>query len=85
MQILPNGLRLRRDTSFIMLIGWKPTGSDQTLRQDDVSVSFIMSKKEEANWKKKKDNSFFGCWDRNRTATPRTDVQAPSVQDVLKI
>lgn len=35
-----------------MLIGRKPTGSDQTLRQHDVSVFFIMSEEEEEeNWK----------------------------------
>lgn len=52
---LPNVLCLRRSIPFIMLIGREPTGSDQTLRQHDVSVSFIMSEgKEEENWKKKR-------------------------------
>lgn len=36
-----------------MLIGWEPTGSDQALRQDNVSVSFIVLEQEEGNWKKK--------------------------------
>lgn len=57
MQNLPNGLRLRRDIPFIMLIGWKPTGSDQTLRQHDVGVFFVGSEKEEVNWKGNKDYS----------------------------
>lgn len=34
---------------FIMQMGWKPTGSDQTLRHADVSASFIVSEEEEAN------------------------------------
>lgn len=58
MRNLTNVLCLKRSIPFIMLIGREPAGSDQTLRQHDVSVFFIMSEeKEEENWKKKKDYS----------------------------
>lgn len=49
------------DTIFhlFMLIGWRPTGSDPTLRQDDFAVSFVISKKEELSWRKKKKKRLF--------------------------